>query len=228
MRRCLAFFVFLVAAGVAAPAGAQSIAPADEARVLQMVNVTRAQLGLTPLASNQALVDVARAQSQRMAAKGDIYHNPNLSEELTDLGLPWVRAGENVGVGPSVDSIEQAFVASPHHYENIVRSGYRFLGVGVIVEGGRVWVTQVFAELEDARAAVAAPRPPAPAAAPAPRPSAAAPAPPVNPPATPLPPPPVASEGGIVSAGSVFAAADEPAPSLFALVKGLFRYVGGL
>jgi uncharacterized protein YkwD len=53
-------------------------------------------------------------------------------------------AGENVGVGDSLDDLEDAFMASAVHRHNILARTYDHAAVGVVIEDGRVWVTVVF------------------------------------------------------------------------------------
>ena len=130
-----------------APAHAGDYVPSDETHVRNLVNATRAGKGLGQLASNNELIGMARRQADRMAAKGNIFHNLQLGDEMTSSGLNWLKAGENVGMGPDVDIIEDAFLASPHHYENIVDPKYDTVGIGV-VDGadGRRYVVQVYAD----------------------------------------------------------------------------------
>lgn len=231
MRRLLPFF--LVAAITALlpirPAGAQDYLTADEARVYAMVNATRAQHGLAPLDRVEELVTLARGQSARMSQQGSLFHNPALKAGLDALGLDWHWSGENVGVGPDVDAIDEAFLGSTHHYENIVRGNYTAIGIGVVAAktSGYIYVTQVFAELGSARPNL--PDPPA-----APTPEVATPAPPPTPeptiaPKTPIPAPrpldPVVIEGGVVAPGRTFVPATEESVSLLGQVTGLLGLI---
>lgn len=183
-------------------AQAQDFLRADEDRVHAMVNATRVAKGLAPLTRHEGLVDVARRQSVRMVEQNKLYHNPDLRLDLDVLGLDWHWSGENVGVGPTVEAIEEAFLGSLHHYENIVRSNYTAMGIGVVpTKSGYVYVTQVFAELGSAAAPRPAPAPPAPTAAPptAPPPSTPAPLPPTPTPVPVAVPDPVVIQGGVVN-----------------------------
>lgn len=210
-----------------APAHAQDYLRADEDRVHVMVNATRASKGLRPLDRVEGLVELARQQSVRMVEQNKLYHNPSLGADLDALGLDWHWSGENVGVGPEVEVIQQAFLDSQHHYENVVRPNYTAMGVGVVETGkGYIYVTQVFAQL----GAVTQPAPPPPTAAPpaatvaSPVPTAPPtprPAPPVTPPPTPQAPDPVAIVGGVVVDGLV-PSAEEPEPAF------LKRFVGAV
>lgn len=201
MRRHLGVALAVAALlGAARPALGVQFVPGDEARVVSMVNATRAEHGLASLTSVDRLVEVARDQSARMVAEQRLFHNPQLGVDLTAAGLDWHWSGENVGVGPDVDAIEQAFLASSHHLENIVRVNYDSIGVGVAADpDGYIYVTQVFADLSGSRPRLPSPPTPAPqppSAPPAPTPTPARPLPTASP--TPRPPDPVVIEGGVV------------------------------
>lgn len=175
---------------LASPAQAGGFIAADEGHVQEMVNATRRGKGLPTLVQSDGLVQMARGQSVRQAEKGNIFHNPDLGGEITKRGLSWQKVGENVGMGPNVDLIEEAFLNSPHHYENIVDPKFDAIGVGV-VDGadGRRYVTQVFADL--AAAAPPAARPPVPTRTPTPAATSAPAAPSTAPAATSAPSPAV-------------------------------------
>ncbi len=111
-----------------------------EGSFVSRINASRAASGLPPLAVHADLVDDARAHSNRMMADGSIYHNPNLGSVTTG----WDRLGENVGVGPSVDQLHDAFMSSSGHRANIL-GDFNYVGVGVAVESDtKIWVTVVF------------------------------------------------------------------------------------
>jgi len=198
----------LLLLGWPGPATAATFIAPDEALVYQIVNATRAEHGLGPLSRSGSLDQVARGQSVRMVERQDLFHNPNLGLDLTSVGLDWLWSGENVGVGPDVVAIHEAFVASPHHYENIVRPNYDHIGVGVVSSpAGGVYVTQVFAQLEAAPPAASSR--PEPAATPSAQPNLATGTPPPSlPPSAPLPAPPVldivAIEGGVLAPTPLF------------------------
>jgi hypothetical protein len=199
-----------------APARAGGYVSSDETKVRNMVNATRAGKGLGQLASNGELVGMARRQADRMTAKGNIFHNLKLGDEMTAAGLNWQKAGENVGMGPDVNLVEEAFLASPHHYENIVDPKYDTVGVGV-VDGadGRRYVVQVFADMGSSApvSKPAAPKPVAPAVTAEPQAQAAAhvapvsetPTPNVEPSAAPAPqaPRPPSADPNVVIGGVI-------------------------
>ena len=52
--------------------------------------------------------------------------------------------GENVGYGPSIATIESAYMNSPGHRANILASKWNGVGTGYATNGDRVYTVQVF------------------------------------------------------------------------------------
>jgi hypothetical protein len=103
-----------------------AVAGSSDYDFLSDVNSSRASHGLKPLAMVSDLHSLATNWSHHMASQGTISHNPN----LTSQGGNWQEIGENVGVGPSESSIEQAFMNSPEHRANILNPDYTQIGIG--------------------------------------------------------------------------------------------------
>ena len=144
LKRPAAMFVIAALAlgilsALATPASALTT---EESRFVSLHNNTRASRGLSKLSSQSDLVTVARRHSGRMASKGTIWHNPNLANEV---GGNWTVLGENVGMGPDVDSLFDAFMNSTGHRANILDRDYNQFGVGVVIKDGTIYVTVVFA-----------------------------------------------------------------------------------
>src|SRR5436853_490936 len=125
------------------PAAAQADTVGDEATFVVKINDLRAGLGLAPLQVNANLVAKARACSAGMAAAGKIWHS-TLSDGITE---DWKKLGENVGVGGSIARLHAEFVASPHHHENLVDPAFGYVGIGVVMNGDTIYVTEVFMQL---------------------------------------------------------------------------------
>lgn len=165
MRRPRGVFAIVLLLGIAATrtADAQVFLRADELLSRTLVNASRATEGAGPLAESPQLDVMARAQAARMAARGEIYHNPNLAGDATASGLRWLRIGENVGMGPDIPVIHAAFLASPHHRENLMNPSYTLMGMGVAPgtgdQTGVLFVAHVFAQVAGAPASsVTAPK----------------------------------------------------------------------
>jgi hypothetical protein len=121
------------------PAPASATGP-NTSSILSAVNSARAGAGRRPLSLQSDLSAVAYRWSQHMAASGTLAHNPSLTRQVTH----WRWVGENVGYGPDWHAVEVAFMNSPGHRSNILDSDYSQIGIGVVIRGDRVWVTQVF------------------------------------------------------------------------------------
>ena len=122
---------------VTAPsAGANSVEDTFTAKL----NHARTARGLPRLETRNALVQVAREWAARMAEQSKLYHNPNLTSDVTN----WRWVGENVGYGPDALTVHVAFMRSPGHRANILDRDYTEVGIGAVVRSGRVWVAEVF------------------------------------------------------------------------------------
>ncbi len=103
-------------------------------------NSLRASQGLAPLSVDGNLTGKASSWAAHMAAAGTISH----SSLASGISEPWSRLGENVGMGPNLCAIQQAFVASPAHYRNLTDPGFRYVGVGVVSSNGTLFVAVEF------------------------------------------------------------------------------------
>lgn len=163
-----------------ASAGAATDPRAAESAFVAKINALRAAKGLRQLRVDAELTSIARSWAARMAARGDISHNPGFTKQVQ---ADWVKLGENVGMGPSVDDLHRAFVASPTHYKNLVDGDFELIGVGVVVASdGTLFTAHQFETLNPAARPSAAPAKATPVATATPAAVAPAPAPPSPPP----------------------------------------------
>ena len=129
---------------VAAVAPAAALADSTytmESQFVAKMNAARQAAGLRPYSVASDLTSVARQHSAQMAARQSLYHNPNLTSDVQN----WQAVGENVGEGPTVSDIHDAFMHSPEHKANILDHDFTQVGVGVSVDkNGIVWVTEDF------------------------------------------------------------------------------------
>lgn len=141
---------------VLAPLSANSASAqaAEEASFVAAINNVRSSAGLPALTVHGELTGLSRNWAQSMASAGQISHASPISAGLT---APWLKLGENVGVGPSVTALIDAFVASPGHFANLVDPEFTHVGVGVVWVGDVMYTTHRFMKLE-----TTAPPPPPP------------------------------------------------------------------
>jgi hypothetical protein len=121
------------------PAPASATGP-NTSSILSAVNSARASAGRHSLSLRSDLSAVAYRWSQHMAATGTLAHNPGLTSQVSN----WRWVGENVGYGPDWRTVETAFMNSPGHRANILDRDYSQIGIGVVISGNRIWITQVF------------------------------------------------------------------------------------
>lgn len=131
-------------AAAAAPASATTTftRSASEARMGLLINRARWAAGRSGLAYSVLLSRRARAHSALMASTGGIFHTTNLAAVFS--GFSWTIGGENVGMGPSMDALHAAFMASLHHRENNLDRRFHRFGIGVVWKNGVAFVTVDF------------------------------------------------------------------------------------
>lgn len=139
----LVLMVLALVATPVSPALTSAHADADhrlEAALVGLVNDERRAQGLPALSTDPELTSIARSWSATMDAGRVLEHNPRLSTDVRG----WRRVGENVGRGPDLDALHEAFLASPDHRRNLLDPGWTEVGIGVIVADDALWVTQLF------------------------------------------------------------------------------------
>ena len=130
-------------------AGRQAPDPVAERQLVDLVNEERRQRGIKSLVLDERLVSVARAHSQEMFTLKYFSHESPVSgspfDRLKSAGITYSRAGENLAYAQSVSVAHRALMESPGHRENILRSEFTRIGIGVINAPayGRM-ITQLF------------------------------------------------------------------------------------
>lgn len=121
-----------------------------ENRVIELVNVQRAKVGLQPIKANWQVSRVARYKSQDMINKGYFSHtSPTYGSPFTmmeSFGIKFSAAGENIAMGQTTpEAVMNGWMNSPGHRSNILNPTYTELGVGLAKDSsGRCYWTQMF------------------------------------------------------------------------------------
>lgn len=122
--------------------------------ITELTNNDRAERGLAVLTPDALLTKAAQMKADDMVAKGYFAH---VSPEgktpwywLNQVKYPYTYAGENLAVDfTDSEDVENAWVASPAHYRNLIKPEYTRIGVGVahgMYEGhATTFVVQFFA-----------------------------------------------------------------------------------
>src|SRR4051812_29138968 len=114
---------------------------------LRQTNQARVASNETTLRLDPELSKVARLHTREMTSKDLLYHTSD--NDMIHRVTGWNTLGENVGVGGTVDSLQQAFMNSPPHRHNILYAPFRHVGIGVRETNGRMWVTVIFESNND-------------------------------------------------------------------------------
>lgn len=106
------------------------------AEVILLTNAERGSLGV--LASNAKLSQAAQFHANYMAMMDGISHTGSggstPGDRIAAAGYSYAVCGENVGNGASTPSIiVKAWMASPGHRANILKSAFEDIGVGLAI-----------------------------------------------------------------------------------------------
>ena len=134
--------LLLLGAASGSAVGNEELGP--RRHMLALTNSDRVHHERSALSFAERLAAYAKSHSEAMANKGYIFHST--SDQLRDAleGYKWELGGENVGVGASLESLEDAFMASDAHRKNILRRVYDHAAVGIARADDRIWVTVIF------------------------------------------------------------------------------------
>lgn len=105
-----------------------------EQQMLILVNQERQKRGLNALVWDEEIAKVARLHSADMFRRGYFAHD-NLDGltpfDRMEIGdITFGLAGENLALAPSVALAHQGLMDSPGHRENILRPGFKRIGIG--------------------------------------------------------------------------------------------------
>ena len=113
------------------------------ARVLELTNHERQQVGLGPLGLSPELNDAAQNYSQVLASSGCFEHTcgpvPNFADRAGQSGYTgWSALGENIAAGyPTPEAVVAGWMNSPGHRANLLSPKYTEIGIGMVRGGGQ-------------------------------------------------------------------------------------------
>jgi uncharacterized protein YkwD len=152
-RHVLVAFAAVSLLLAAATTASAAVLTSTEAKLLRAVNRTRAAHGLRAVRYDATLERAARAHSAEMLAQAYFGHG-DFGGRMRAFGARGPFLGENLAWGSGVyagaGNIIRAWLASPEHRANLLRPGFRRIGIGALVgpfqgEGSAVVVTADFA-----------------------------------------------------------------------------------
>ena len=122
--------------------------PATEGAMLALVNQERTSRGLEPLVMDPELVLVARAHAEDMFKRGYFAHDTpegvDPFQRMDQANIEYRLAGENLALAPTLDIAHNGLMNSPGHRANILKDGFRKVGIGVLDGGlyGKMFVQE--------------------------------------------------------------------------------------
>ena len=123
-----------------------------EQSIIDYVNASRKAKKLPPLKPNPTLMKVARGHSANMAKQQKMKHvldGKRSHDRVKASGYRYSFTGENIAAGDPrwpVKAVHKMWMDSPPHRQNILRSQFTEIGVGVgKSKEGEMFYTQVFA-----------------------------------------------------------------------------------
>ncbi|MDR7071229.1 CAP domain-containing protein [Fictibacillus barbaricus] len=112
---------------------------AQEKQMLDKVNQERQKAGVPALTADPELTKMARVKAKDMIDNNYFDHNsPKYGspfDMMKTFGIEYNTAGENLAGNQTVDAAHTALMNSQGHRENILKSDYTKVGIG-IVDGG--------------------------------------------------------------------------------------------
>jgi cysteine-rich secretory family protein len=139
--------IFLLVLSPALYASAQSISPAEK-RILEELNHERVKNGLDPLAWNEQAAAAARSHTRLLVENANLSHQfrgeASLPERLGATGARFTVAAENVARTEWIEDVHPALMGSPGHRANMLSPRYNAVGIGVMEDKGKIFVTQDF------------------------------------------------------------------------------------
>jgi hypothetical protein len=133
-----------------------------EQTLFQLINQSRAESQLPPLAWDPALARAAKMHAAKIAgivgvAEHQYPGEPDLQTRATMAGAKFVSIAENVaGSAPSADIVHKAWMMSPGHRRNILNPGYNAVGIAIAEDHGALFSVADFAHASTVTNSVAA------------------------------------------------------------------------
>ena len=116
---------------------------AQQTEDMTLINAARKDNRKASLTVDDPAMTKAQAWSQNMASRGVLEHTGG-GTKIDTRGLTnWCGVAENVGYGPTVKSVHEAFLRSSSHRTNML-GNYTRVGTGVYAKGNLVWVTEIY------------------------------------------------------------------------------------
>ena len=131
----------------------QNLRPEAE-QLMALANRARAEAGAPPLRWDSALAEAARKHTLLMVSQGPIAHiypgELTLTERAGFAGAHFDLIEENIAIGPTPAEIQDAWMHSKGHRENMLNPAVNRVGIAVIASRGVLYATADFSHAVEA------------------------------------------------------------------------------
>lgn len=115
--------------------------------VYEITNNYRSLVGVSSLTLDSSLVTAANIRAKELSDSFS-HTRPNGSScftVLSELGISYGTAGENIAAGySSSQSVMEGWRSSSGHYQNIISSKFKKIGIGVNIVNNQYYWVQIF------------------------------------------------------------------------------------
>lgn len=115
--------------------------------VYEITNNYRSLVGVSSLTLDSSLVEAANIRAKELSDSFS-HTRPNGSScftVLSELGISYGTAGENIAAGySSSQSVMEGWRSSSGHYQNIISSKFKKIGIGVNIINNQYYLVQIF------------------------------------------------------------------------------------
>lgn len=115
--------------------------------VYEITNNYRSSVGVSSLTLDSSLVEAASIRAKELSNSFS-HTRPNGSScftVLSELGISYGTAGENIAAGySSSQSVMEGWRSSSGHYQNIISSKFKKIGIGVNIINNQYYWVQIF------------------------------------------------------------------------------------
>ena len=115
--------------------------------VYEITNNYRSLVGVSSLTLDSSLVEAASIRAKELSNSFS-HTRPNGSScftVLSELGISYGTAGENIAAGySSSQSVMEGWRSSNGHYQNIISSKFKKIGIGVNIINNQYYWVQIF------------------------------------------------------------------------------------
>lgn len=115
--------------------------------VYEITNNYRSLVGVSSLILDSSLVEAASIRAKELSDSFS-HTRPNGSScftVLSELGISYGTAGENIAAGySSSQSVMEGWRSSSGHYQNIISSKFKKIGIGVNIINNQYYWVQIF------------------------------------------------------------------------------------